>query len=119
MSLSKNMPIVIVNDSSTANRFRNTSGIYNAISIDLEGNNLCRTGQIYTIQIFIPSLNEAYIFDCRKLEKSYVIQCFQNILADNNIKKYIFDCRSDADALYHQYGLRLNNVIDVQLYEAG
>ena len=87
MVLKRNMPIVIVNDSSTASRFRNTSGIYNAISIDLEGNNLCRTGQIYTIQIFIPSLNEAYIFDCRKLEKSDVIQCFQNILADNNINR--------------------------------
>ena len=113
------MSIVIVNDSSTATKFRQTSGSYDAMAVDLEGNDLCRTGKIYTIQVFIPSLNEAYILDCRKLEKSDVVQCLKDILASPSIKKYMFDCRSDADALYHQYGLKLNNVIDIKLYEVG
>ena len=97
--------VIIVNDSLTISQFLTCSS-YSTISLDLEGHNLCRHGEIYTIQVFIPSLQLAFLFDCRKLDKS-------------DINKYMFDCRSDADALYHQYGLVLNNVIDIQLYEIG
>jgi len=110
--------VIIVNDSKTINQFLACPS-YNAIALDLEGHNLCRHGDIYTIQVFIPSLHIAFIFDCRKLIKSDVVDCFKKIFPSNDIKKYMFDCRSDADALYHQYGLILNNVIDIQLYEIG
>ena len=109
---------IIVNDLKTVAQFL-TCPSYSAISLDLEGQNLCRHGEIYTIQAFIPTLQSAFIFDCRKLDKSDVVDCFKRILSDSNIMKYMFDCRSDADALYHQYGLLLNNVIDIQLYEIG
>ena len=110
--------VIIVNDSLTISKVLTCSS-YSTISLDLEGHNLCRHGEIYTIQVFIPSLQLAFIFDCRKLDKSDVVKCFKRILSDSDIKKYMFDCRSDADALYHQYGLVLNNVIDIQLYEIG
>ncbi len=113
-----NTDVIIVKDPITISQFLSDPS-FNEISVDLEGHNLCRDGDIYTIQVFIPSSKLAYIFDCRKLTKSNVVDCLKNVFNCFHIKKYMFDCRSDADALYHHYGLVLNNVIDIQLYEIG
>lgn len=90
---------------------------YNEISIDIEGDDLCRYGRINTIQLFVPTNNRFFLFDCSKLSVDEVRNALFHVLDDRNIVKYFFDCRSDVDALYHQYGLVVTNVIDVQLYE--
>lgn len=39
------------------------------------------------------------------------------ILEDKSIVKITFDCRSDSDALYHQFGVSLSGSFDLQLYD--
>ena len=92
---------------------------FKKISVDLEGENLCRNGKIIFIQIFAIELDVVYIIECNYFKKSDIKEVLGPIFNDENIKKYMFDCRCDVDALYHQYGIELKGVIDVQLYEVG
>jgi ribonuclease D len=91
------------------------------ISLDLEGDNLCRDGRITKIQVYMPAKRETFIFDCSssQLNIEKVVQTLKSILSSHSIVKYMFDCRADVDALYHQLGIELNSVIDVQLWEVG
>ena len=41
----------------------------------------------------------------------------KKLLESEHLLKVTFDCRADSDALWHQYGVRLTNVLDVQVYE--
>ena len=91
----------------------------NEFAFDLEGDNLCRHGKINYIQLFVIQTNNAYIFNCSSLNKNDIKSALGSIFENKTIAKYMFDCRSDADALYHQYEIRLNGVVDVQLYEVG
>ena len=115
--ISTNMEHIIINNSSDLYKFTNDS--FDELSVDIEGDNLCRDGKIFTIQVFAPKSNKFFLFDCKKLSMDDVRSSLNSVFASNSIKKYFFDCRSDIDALYHQYNIQLNNVIDVQLYEVG
>merc|ERR1712232_1313027 len=42
-----------------------------------------------------------------------------DILQDNRVLKIMFDCRTDSDALYHQWGITLQNVLDCQVFDLG
>ena len=39
----------------------------------------------------------------------------RGLLENESIKLITFDCRSDSDALYHQFGISLSGVIDLQV----
>ena len=89
------------------------------ITLDLEGNRLCRSGKINTIQLYMLSRSSLFIFDCAKLNSEQIRRCLRELLCSTTVTKFMFDCRSDVDALYHQYGIKINNVVDLQLYEVG
>ena len=40
-----------------------------------------------------------------------------SLLVNKSIAKLMFDCREDADALYHLHNVRLDGVLDIQLLE--
>jgi hypothetical protein len=90
---------------------------YREYSVDLEGINLSRNGKILNIQLFIIETSEIVIFDCSKLSIAEIKRVLCPIFESSSIAKYMFDCRSDADGLYHQYNIKLAGVVDVQLYE--
>jgi exonuclease 3'-5' domain-containing protein 1 len=58
-----------------------------------------------------------YLIDVAILGYDAFARSLKDILEDPGRIKLVFDCRSDADALYHQYGVRLQGVLDVQLLE--
>jgi exonuclease 3'-5' domain-containing protein 1 len=109
----------VVNDQQSLTKFKYQQSSCQSISVDLEGENLCRDGRITVIQIYMPQNNLVYLFDCIKLSKNELTMILKPIFESNRITKYFFDCRADVDALYHQYGINVMNVIDVQLYEIG
>ena len=39
------------------------------------------------------------------------------LLESPDVRKITFDCRADSDALWHQFRVRLTNVLDVQVFE--
>ena len=87
------------------------------IALDLEGVNLGRSGEITLIQIAINSTREVFLFDL-VLAECNIFECgLKDILENVNIKKLMFDCRHDADALSKLYNIQLNSIIDLQLLE--
>jgi hypothetical protein len=110
----------IINSNEALEKFRAHLPV-SEICLDLEGDNLCRYGRITKIQVHMPAKRETFIFDCSSSELSMdqVAQALKPILGSPSIVKYMFDCRADVDALHHQLGIELANVIDVQLWEVG
>ncbi|XP_028115892.1 uncharacterized protein LOC114313684 isoform X4 [Camellia sinensis] len=68
------------------------------IGFDCEGVDLCRNGTLCIMQG-----GETLMKACKPaLESSY-------------ITKVIHDCKRDSEALYYQFGIKLNNVVDTQI----
>eukprot|EP00669_Euglena_mutabilis_P011352 TRINITY_DN6005_c0_g1_i1.p2 TRINITY_DN6005_c0_g1~~TRINITY_DN6005_c0_g1_i1.p2 ORF type:complete len:226 (+),score=73.03 TRINITY_DN6005_c0_g1_i1:1003-1680(+) len=90
------------------------------LAVDLEacvvpgGRNL---GPLSLIQICL-SQGTAYLIDLLRLRAPDVLKLLGPILASTHIVKLMFDCRSDSQALHQQLGIRLRNVVDLQLYVA-
>ncbi|KAK5734605.1 hypothetical protein LTR17_008826 [Elasticomyces elasticus] len=91
--------------------------------VDLEGVNLSRHGSISIIQIWLPLLQQAFLVDIHVLGTTAFDttnsegKTLRTILGSERIKKYFFDVRNDADALYALFNVRLAGVVDVQLLE--
>jgi len=87
------------------------------ISLDLEGVYLSKRGVISLLQIF--DGKAVYVFDVLLLKDKLFVEggYLRNVLSSTSVTKIMFDCRKDCEALYHQYGVKLDNVIDVQMAE--
>ena len=93
------------------------------IFIDLEGENLSKVGRISIMQLFYFPKLRVYLLDILKLGKAAFTTpndagvTLKHILETENIRKAIFDVRNNSAALYHQYGISLDGVDDIQLME--
>ena len=58
-----------------------------------------------------------YLFDVLVLGKDLFSAGMKDILESPNIYKYMYDCRWDSDSLYHEFNVKLTNVLDMQLFE--
>jgi len=89
----------------------------NIISLDLEGVHLSKHGPISLLHMY--DGKATFIFDVLQLkdflfkEDSFI----RVLLTSTVVTKVMFDCRKDCEALYHQFGVKLDNVIDVQMAE--
>ncbi|KAL3774078.1 hypothetical protein ACHAW5_009540 [Stephanodiscus triporus] len=87
----------------------NTDETSKRVAFDCEGVNLSRLGSVEIVSICFPAL-DVYIIDfggtiCPGIHKS-VADLFESA----SVTKVIHDCRMDCDALYHNHGIRVNNV---------
>lgn len=113
---------IIISNHSDIAQFSSAISSYKNLTkfgVDLEGDNLCRHGKISYIQLYASQIRTFYIFECADLSKDDVKNALGSLFERKTIVKYMFDCRSDVDALYHQYGIKMNGVVDVQLWEIG
>ncbi|XP_045603344.1 egalitarian protein homolog [Procambarus clarkii] len=87
------------------------------VSFDGEGVNLGPSGPMTLLQIGLVS-GHIYIFDVM-VERSLMYEGgLRELLESTDIVKVAHDCRGDAGALYHQFGVTLNNVFDTQAAHA-
>ncbi|MCJ1306726.1 hypothetical protein MMC25_000369 [Agyrium rufum] len=101
--------------------------------IDAEGENLSKDGPLYLLQLFIKG-DERQQY--RRESCVYIIHVailghaafdtpgiaqpkltLKDILKNGDIPKMLWDCRMDSEALYHQYNISLEGVLDLQLLE--
>ena len=93
------------------------------IFIDLEGENLSKVGQVFLLQLLLLPKVKTYLVDIIQLgDEAFNTRnergtSFKDVLESAGICKAIFDVRNDSAALYHQYGISLANVHDIQLME--
>ncbi|KAI7344992.1 hypothetical protein KC320_g8552 [Hortaea werneckii] len=94
-----------------------------SIFVDMEGVRLSRHGSISLIQIYVPQCKKIFILDIQTLgAPAFEIpgpgrQTLKDIFEGSETKKYFFDVRNDADAIFALFNIRLAHVVDVQLLE--
>eukprot|EP01038_Epipyxis_sp_PR26KG_P009331 gene9331-12573_t len=99
--------LTVIKDTNRARFACETINKNKIIALDLEGKNLGREGTIGLIQIGLP--DEVFVFD---------MECgLKEILESETIHKIMFDCRNDADILFHNFGIQIRTVLDLQLGE--
>lgn len=101
------------------------------LSVDLEGWHLSRQGTISLVQIFVHATNVVYLvhvavpgaaaFSTPVTATSGIFKgmplTLKTVLESSAVTKLFWDCRGDANALYHLYEVKLAGVIDVQLWD--
>ena len=93
------------------------------LSVDAEGVDLGRTGALCILQVAVFRLEGAtafhvshvYLFDVHTLGVALFDRGVRAILENPSIFKIMFDCRGDAAALYHQFQVTLQGVLDMQV----
>jgi exonuclease 3'-5' domain-containing protein 1 len=107
--------ILLVDSISTCRHAVSVISNYSLVSVDLEGVQLCRSGEICILQVAVPN-NRVYLFDiCALRADAFEAGGLRDILTGPSPLKLMFDCRADADALFHQYHVQLDGVYDVQV----
>ena len=85
------------------------------IAVDAEGINLCRDGELCLLQV-APRSGAILLFDIAKLgQEAFNTGRLKELLESPSLVKLWYDCRADADALFHQFGVLPKNVYDVQV----
>lgn len=93
-----------------------------ALAIDLEGVDLGRYGEICIVQIALArSGAPIYLFDICALGASAFddtgAASLRSLCEDDALEKLFFDVRSDANALFFHFGVRVSRVVDIQLLD--
>eukprot|EP01062_Namystynia_karyoxenos_P074489 TRINITY_DN713_c0_g3_i1.p1 TRINITY_DN713_c0_g3~~TRINITY_DN713_c0_g3_i1.p1 ORF type:complete len:1121 (+),score=344.73 TRINITY_DN713_c0_g3_i1:472-3834(+) len=84
--------------------------------VDCEGESLSRRGTLHLLQI--GDGDQIFLFDVQALGRDGVLRSgLAELLEAPYPKKIMWDCREDSDALFHQFGIRLDGVVDLQLLE--
>jgi hypothetical protein len=86
--------------------------------LDCEGRDLGTVGGALSIIILRTTTADpqTYLIDVKSLSTTTLNGVF-DLLSSPKIQKIVFDGRADFSAFYHEYGIELYNVIDVQLVD--
>jgi exonuclease 3'-5' domain-containing protein 1 len=91
------------------------SGAYsNVVALDLEGENLGASGTVCIVTM--ATEHHVYLFDiCAMGADAFDQGRLKNVIEDTRIMKLFFDCRADTAAMFFLYGVRPQNVCDLQV----
>ena len=101
---------------------------FTEVAFDTGGVNLSRTGPLTVLTLLGIDAEEddddeactavAYVIDVLALGGQSAFDSGLGELLENcKVCKVMFDCRTDSDALFHQFNVHLNNVLDCQVFE--
>ncbi|KAL0017565.1 hypothetical protein SO802_004634 [Lithocarpus litseifolius] len=82
------------------------------IGFDCEGVDLCRHGTLCIMQLAFS--DAIYLVDASQGGEMLMRAC-KPALESTCITKVVHDCKRDSEALYFQFGIKLNNVVDTQI----
>ncbi|TPX34359.1 hypothetical protein SmJEL517_g03023 [Synchytrium microbalum] len=89
------------------------------LAVDCEGVNLGKDGRLTVVQV-ATELSEVYIVDVIGLlgvqnGSEALAKLMALVFCDKDRVVVMHDCRRDAEALYHQYQIHIQNVMDTQV----
>lgn len=89
------------------------------IAVDCEGIDLDRHGKLCLLALS-PSVEKVYLFDVSVLGRDAFTSeaagvTVKGLLESSAVRKLLYDVRADSDALYHQFGVRLAGILDLQI----
>jgi exonuclease 3'-5' domain-containing protein 1 len=93
--------------------------------VDVKGIDLGRSGSVSILQIRIHPTGDTFLIDIYRLGwqafttpgKLYPSETLKSILASSLIPKVVFDVRNGASALFNQFSIPAENILDIQLME--
>jgi exonuclease 3'-5' domain-containing protein 1 len=90
---------------------------HDELALDAEGVDLSRDGPLTVLQIGAHG-KKCFLFDVKKLGADLFEEGLglKGLIESESVLKICYDCRADSDALYHQFGVSLNNVWDLQVW---
>lgn len=112
-------PTVLIETPEDCRKMVRKLGRCERIAVDCEGVALSRKGKLCLVQI--ASQDAVYFFDLVGRDGGDAGRMLfeegglKGLLEDPRVWKVTHDCRSDSDALYHQFGVKLGPVIDTQV----
>jgi len=90
--------------------------IHSEIVADMEGIAHGRDGSLSLIQITAVDCPTVFLFDITTLRRAAFEEGdLRSLFEDKDICKVVFDIRNDADSLFHNYGVKMRNVYDIQV----
>jgi exonuclease 3'-5' domain-containing protein 1 len=85
--------------------------------VDCEGRELgCRDGALSLISIGTQHSSEVFVYDAVQLGHLGLAPLLE-LLASPEIMKIVWDGRMDFSEIYHTYGTKLENTLDLQIVE--
>nr|XP_054750667.1 uncharacterized protein LOC129256509 [Lytechinus pictus] len=84
------------------------------VALDCEGCSLSKTGRLTLVQLATME-GKVYLFDVFRCPYIFEDGLLAELLQSDAILKVIHDCRKDAAALFHQYGITLTNTFDTSI----
>lgn len=91
------------------------------VAFDAEGVDLGRDGPLTVASFSGLEDKTVYVIDVQTIGGDRVfspdLPSFRELLENGDITKVVFDCRGDSDALFHQFGVKLAGVRDVQVLD--
>ncbi|XP_013380686.1 uncharacterized protein LOC106151813 [Lingula anatina] len=85
------------------------------LAVDGQGVDYSRRGKLSLI--VIATRNHVFLFDIIRLGELVFDRGLLEILEDPTREKLMFDCRQDSDILWHQYHVKLDGALDIQLLQ--
>ncbi|KAL3418093.1 hypothetical protein PVAG01_09808 [Phlyctema vagabunda] len=91
------------------------------LQLDCEGIDLGKNGRVTDLELNFPTKNTTYLLDIVTLGQaafdatSATGVSIRSILEDPRIPMGIFDCRNDSSGLFANHGIRMQNVVDLQI----
>jgi len=128
-SRTERMILHAVTDQAAACRAVQFLSHHSILGVDCEGVSLSRSGELCLIQLSTPMdplthVFHVFLFDVVALGSASgrrfeaLDECgLAKLLSDAKVKKLFFDVRRDSESLFHQHGVRLAGVLDIQLLE--
>ena len=98
------------------------------VAFDTEGVDLSREGPLTIITLKRVQMDAptraapAFVIDVQDIGGVRALgpgSRLRRLLESSMVTKLTFDCRTDSDALWHQFGVSLTNVLDLQVLEQG
>ena len=88
-----------------------------ALNVDFEGIDLCKSGTVCLGQFHARGSSTVFLVDFITISNPFKA-CqgrLKFIMESKNYLKVMFDPRNDSDAIYHQFGVTMQNLICLQL----
>lgn len=104
-----------MDSSDTLSRLRLALSGHPLLALDCEGVDLDRHGEISLIQF--ATREECFIIDVQGTSTwtADVVAVVKPVLEEKEVCKIIHGCAADSDALFHLFGIKLQNVHDTQV----
>jgi len=91
------------------------------VAFDAEGVQLGRNGALTIATFSGVGTEDTYVVDVQALGGARVfaehLPSFRAVLENPTVAKITFDCRNDSDALFHQFGVTLRGVLELQVLD--